>query len=135
MKQTIYLLLPCLAILLSCNNQKEVPNTDIGVATEFINDLHKGDFKEAKQLLFVEESNTRLLEDIEKRFKAWPKDKLEYFKNNDILIINEVSPVTDSVTVVSYTTNYKKEEKNKVKVLRINGKWLIDFKYTFSGNL
>ena len=90
MKQTIYLLFACFTILLSCNNEKEVPNTDIGVATEFINDLHKGNFKEAKQLLFIEDSNSRLLEAYQDRFKGWTKDKREYFENNDILIINDI---------------------------------------------
>ena len=112
-----------------------MPDTDIGVAKEFITDLHKGNFKEASQLLLPEENNIQLLERYQDYFKAWPTDKLEYFKNTDVLIINEISPVNDSVTIVNYTTNYKKEEKNKVKVVRANGRWLIDFKYTFSTNL
>lgn len=124
-----------MAVLLSCNSENKLPNTDIEVATEFINDLHKGDFKEANQLLFIEQSNTRLLKEYQEYFKTWPKEKLDYFKNTDVLIINEVTPVTDSVTIVNYTTHYQKEEKNKVKAVRINGRWLIDFKYTFSGNL
>ena len=135
MKKQFCILFTCLVILFSCNTEKKIPDTDIGVATEFINDIHKGDFKTANQLLLNEDANKQYLDRYQDYFKGWPKERLEYFKNSDILIINEVTPVTDSVTIVNYSTNYKKEEKNKVKVVRVNGQWLVDFKYTFSGNL
>lgn len=135
MKSLNYFLFLSLLLLFSCGPKDSTPNTDVGVATAFINDLHQGKFKEADQLLLQEQDNQRLLKEYKSFFKSWPAEKLEYFKNNDVLIINEVSPVTDSITIVSYTTNYKKEERNKVKTVRVDGKWLVDFKYTFSGNL
>ena len=48
--------------------------------------------------------------------------------------INEVADITDSVTVINYSNSYKKRSQ-KVKVIKRNGEWLVDFKYTFSGNL
>ena len=68
------------------------------------------------------------------KFKTKSKEELEQYKNADI-IVNEVNNVSDSVTIVNYSNTYKKLEKNKVKVVRVNGRWFIDFKYTFSGNL
>ena len=62
------------------------------------------------------------------------KAELEKFKSADILI-NEISNVSDTVSIVNYSNSYKKESKNVLKLVRVNGKWLIDFKYTFSGNM
>jgi hypothetical protein len=49
--------------------------------------------------------------------------------------INEVSDVVpDSVTIISYSNSYRNRPQ-KVKVVKHNGEWVVDFKYTFSGNL
>ena len=132
MKQKIYLLLGCFAVLLSCNTEKKVPNTNIEVATAFINDIHKGDFKDAEQFLLKEEANKELLDRYEQHFKVKPAAELNYYKNADV-IINEVKDESDSVTIINYSTHYQKEEKNNIKVVKVNGKWLIDFKYTLIG--
>jgi hypothetical protein len=62
------------------------------------------------------------------------KSELEQLKKSDI-IINEIQNISDTLAIVNYSNSYKKEIKNKVKLLRINGKWQIDFKYTVSENL
>ncbi len=134
MKQKIYLLLSCFSILLSCNTEKKTPDTDIGVAREFIKDIQESNFTEAENFLLKEETNKQYFDRFESHFKTKSKKELEQYKNADI-IVNEVSNVSDSVTIVNYSNTYKKLEKNKVKVVRVNGRWFIDFKYTFSGNL
>ena len=67
-------------------------------------------------------------------FVKLSKEELNKYKNADI-IVNEVSNVNDSITIVNYSNSYKKEVKTKVKMVKISGKWLVDFKYTFSGNM
>jgi Domain of unknown function (DUF4878) len=134
MKQIIYFLLSCLAVFFSCNTEKKIPNTDIEVAREFIKDIQESNFKEAENYVLKEESNKQYFDLFEKHFRSKTKEELEQYKNADI-IVNEVSNVSDSVTIVNYSNSYKKEEKNRVKVVRINGQWRIDLKYTFSGNL
>jgi len=134
MKKKIYLLLCCTAILFSCNPEKKIPNTDIEVARGFIKDIQESNFKEAENYVLKEETNKQYFDLFEKHFKSKSKEELENYSKADI-IVNEVSNVSDSVTIVNYSNSYKKDEKNKVKVVRINGQWLIDLKYTFSGNL
>ena len=122
-------------ILLSCNSKKKpTPQTDIETATAFIRDILDNDLTDAEQYLLKDESNEQYFQTFKQQYNNKTKTELENYKAADI-IINETSNVTDSVSVINYSNSYKRETKNKLKLVRINGKWLIDLKYTFSGNM
>ena len=134
MKLTFLLsLIFCLAIS-SCNNEKKSTNTDIEVARVFIKDILESNFKDAETFVLKEETNQQFFELFKKEFESKSKSELESFKNADI-IINEISPINDSVSVINYSNSFKKDKSNKLKMVRINGQWMVDLKYTFSGNL
>jgi hypothetical protein len=134
MIRKILLLLIASALFYSCgDNKTTVSNTDIDVARAFIKDILSNNLKEADNYILKDETNKEYFDLIERKYKTMPKDELENYKNADI-IVNEISNVSDSVTIVNYSNSYKKEA-NKVKMVRINGQWLVDLKYTFSGNL
>ena len=134
MKHTFYLLVSSCLLLFSCHSTDTIPNTDIDVARAFIKDIQQSNFKQAEKLLLREETNNQYFDRFEEHFKSRPAKELEQYRNSDI-IINEMSNVSDSVTVVNYSNSFNTAEKNKIKVVRINGQWLVDLKYTFSGNL
>lgn len=121
------------SMLWSCN-QNEVPNTDIDVARAFIKDVQQNKFKDAKALVLQEEANIEYIDLLEKHYKTKSATEMEKYKDADI-IVNEMSPVSDSVTVINYSNSYNKAEKNKLKLVKRNGQWLVDLKYTFSGNM
>jgi hypothetical protein len=134
MKLTFLLsLIFCLAIS-SCNNEKKSTNTDIEVARVFIKDILESNFKDAETFVLKEETNQQFFELFKKEFESKSKSELESFKNADI-IINEISPINDSVSIINYSNSFKKDKSNKLKMVRINGQWMVDLKYTFSGNL
>ena len=134
MKLTFLLsLVFCLAIS-SCNNEKKSTNTDIEVARVFIKDILESNFKDAETFVLKEETNQQFFELFKKEFESKSKSELESFKNADI-IINEISPINDSVSIINYSNSFKKDKSNKLKMVRINGQWMVDLKYTFSGNL
>lgn len=116
-----------------CNTKREIPNTDIEVTRAFIKDILENNFKEATDFVLPEDTNDQYLSLFKKYFESKSKEELEQYKNADI-VINEINNINDSVTVVNYSNSYKKNEKNKVKVVRKNGQWLVDLKYTFPGN-
>jgi hypothetical protein len=120
--------------IVGCNSKKEVPNTDIDVARSFIRNILNNQFKEAQPLLLPEETNTQYFNLFEKQYESKSKAELKAYQNAEI-IINEIENLNDSVTIVNYSNSYKKANVSKVKVIKRNGKWLVDFKYTFSGNL
>ncbi len=134
MTKKILLIAIFISGILSCNNKKTVPNTDIDVARSFIRDILDNNFTDAKTLMISDETNNEYFDVTQKKFNLFGQDELDNYKNADI-IVNEISNINDSVTVVNYSNSYKQHNADKVKVVRVNGKWLVDLKYTFSGNM
>jgi hypothetical protein len=134
MKFTLALSIICCLAISSCNTEKKSPNTDIEVARVFIKDILESNFKDAETFVLKEETNQQFFELFKKEFESKTKSELESFKNADI-IINEISPINDSVSIINYSNSFKKDKSNKLKMVRINGQWMVDLKYTFSGNL
>jgi len=117
-------------LLNSCNDSRKNPTTDIDVARSFIKDLLENDFKNAKEFLLDEEANNQYFELSKKEFEGKSKEVLKKYKESDI-IVNELTPVNDSVSIVNYSNSFNKEKKYLLKVVRQNGRWWVDLKYTF----
>ena len=123
------------AIACSCNDEaKKTPVTDVEVATTFIRNLLDNNFAEAEQYLLKDETNEQIFQRFKKQYSEKDKAVLSKYKDADI-IVNNISYVTDSVCIFNYSNSYSLADKTILKVVRVDGKWLIDLKYTFSGNL
>jgi hypothetical protein len=123
------------AVAFSCNTKtKKAPVTDVEVATAFIRSLLDNNFTEAEQYLLKDETNDQIFERFKKQYSEKDKAVLEKYKNADI-IVNNISYVTDSVCIFNYSNSYSRADKTILKVVKTGGKWLVDLKYTFSGNL
>ena len=121
-------------VLLSCNNStKTDPVTDTDVATTFIRAVLDNDFKAAEKYLLIDETNKQYFETFRHQYQSKEKAELENYKAADI-VINEIKPESDSVHLVNYSNSYKKEIKNKLKLVWVNSQWRIDLKYTFAEN-
>lgn len=130
------LLIVLAAVIFSCNSKTEnAPATDdMGVARAFVRNILDNNFAEAEQYLLKDETNTQIFERFKKQYGEKNKAELEKYKNADIRV-NETSYVTDSVFIFNYSNSYNVADKTILKLVRIGGKWLVDLKYTFSGNL
>jgi hypothetical protein len=123
------------AVIFSCTTKtKKTPVTDVEVATAFVRDLLDNNFTEAEQYLLKDETNNQIFERFKKQYNQKDKTILEKYKNADI-IVNNISYVTDTVCIFNYSNSYSRADKTILKVVRVDSKWLIDLKYTFSGNL
>ena len=123
------------AVVLSCNTKtKKAPVTDVEVATAFIRNLLDNNFKEAEQYLLKDETNSQIFERFKKQYSEKDKAILAKYKEADI-IVNETSYVTDSVFIFNYSNSYSRTDKTILKLVRVDNKWQVDLKYTFSGNL
>ncbi|MDB5279287.1 MAG: hypothetical protein JWR61_4242 [Ferruginibacter sp.] len=130
MKIKSFIIFLVIAACASCNNSRTVPNTDIDVARAFIKDVLDNNFAEAKSLVLDEDINNQYFDLSRKNFEEKNKEELKKYKESDI-IINELKNVNDSVTIVNYSNSYKKDMRNEIKVVKVNGKWLVDLKHTF----
>jgi hypothetical protein len=128
-------LLVFVAAMSSCNDQaKKEPVTDMDVANTFVRDLLDNNFKEAEKYLLKDETNNQIFDRFKKQYSGKDKAILEKYRHADI-IVNETSYVTDSVFIFNYSNSYSRSDKTILKLVRIDGRWLVDLKYTFSGNL
>ena len=135
MNSRIGFIICCILFFAGCSIKKELPNTDIEVAKTFVKYVLENDFKEASALVAKDAANDIFLKQLEKSQQSkWTKEVAEQYKNADV-IIYEVSNVNDSISIINYANSYRVQEKSKVKVVKINGQWMVDLKYTFSGNL
>jgi hypothetical protein len=126
MKRKLFIVLLIFTALISCNDTKNYPATDIDVARAFIKDILNNDYKDAKKFVLDEEMNNQYFELSKKEFEGKSKDELDKYKNAD-----ELKSLNDSVTIVNYSNSYKKDVKNEVKVVRVNSQWQVDLKHTF----
>ena len=103
-----------IAALTSCNDNRQNPTTDIDVARSFIKDLLVNDFDAAKVFLLNEEMNNQYFELSKKEFESKSREVLKKYKESDI-IINELQPVNDSVSVINYSNSFDKQKKYLLK--------------------
>lgn len=121
------------AVLFSCKTEKKAPVTDVEVATGFVRDILDNKFDEAEQYLLKDEMNKQFFELFKTQYHNIDNATLEKYKRADI-IVNEINNPVDSVCIFNYSNSYRKTDTTILKVVRVEGKWLIDLKHTFSGN-
>ena len=135
MRKSVILSFTLLLILFSCNSSNNSnPQTDIETANVFIRNILDNKLDAAENYLYKDESNIQYFNRFREMWGRQSKTELENFKKAEIFI-NENNVVADSVTIINYSNSYKPEKKNALKLIYVNKKWLIDFKYTFSGNM
>jgi hypothetical protein len=123
------------AILLpGCNEKKSLPDSDIDVAGTFIRNIQDNNFDEAANFILTDPGNKAALAKLKKDTESKSSAELEKYQKADI-IIDEMEPLNDSVTIINYAISNNRAQKNKLKLIKKNGQWLVDLKYTFSGNL
>jgi hypothetical protein len=131
----IFMALLLVAGLFSCNQPAGYSKPDDGLdaGREFIRAVLDGDYEKA-QLYIPREEDDRLFFD---RYKSYmrqrPAAELTGLKASSI-IVNKVEPTGDTLVLINYANSFSKKPMD-VKVVRRNGEWWVDFKYTFSGNL
>ncbi len=125
-----------LVTFISCNETEEFqqPENALDAGREFIQYSLQGKFTTANKYMLQDEENQYWLSKWSGEFnKITEQEKASY--NKASINISEVADVVkDSVTVISFSNSYRKIPQ-KIKVIKKSGNWLVDFKYTFSGNL
>lgn len=113
------------------NSEYQKPADPLEAGREFIRFALDGDMRKAKLYILNEGPNYRLFENIEKKYAAESPEEKDSFKSASI-IINKFQSLDDSTAIINYSNSFKKEN-SEIKLVKINGEWWIDFKYTFTG--
>lgn len=117
-------------ILFSCKNQPATSENDVDAARNFIHSVLNADFNQAEKYILYDSANREYLNITERSFRQRLSfDEKRLYRESSINI-HDIKQVNDSITIVQYSNSYKKV-KDSLKVIRHNGQWLVDLKYSF----
>ena len=116
----------------ACNNSEQPPvanqpENDLDAARTFIRDALDGKFEHARQLMLRDSINDQSMDVTERSYEHMPQaDRIGY--RDASIQIHNTKTVADT-TFITYSNSYKNKNQN-LKLVKINGQWLVDLKYT-----
>ena len=126
--------LAIILVITACKHSAEVSKRDaLESGRGFIESSLKGDYGEAKKYLLQDSTNIEYFTGLKDFNSKRSKDEKEGYKGANILI-DSTQQISDSVTIITYSNTYK-NQPSKLKMVKKNNEWLVDFKYTFNGNM
>lgn len=98
----------------------------------FIRNALDGKYSDARKLMLQDSLNLELLDAFEHNYETRMnrEDKRGYRESS--INMHDVRQLNDSTTIVKYSNSYKNQQ-DSLKLVRISGDWLVDFKYSFPG--
>lgn len=137
MKRTVWIGLFALISLYACNNEeKEAQGTpsenDVDAARNFIRAALDGKWKAAKNYMLQDSTNVQLLERAETMYQTQDREEKRGYRESTINLY-DTRQANDSVTIVKYSNSFKKKV-DSLKVVHLNGEWLVDLKYSLLAN-
>ncbi len=128
-----FIIIALAIILISCHTATESkPDTALDVGRVFIRASMDGNFENARTLLLKDSQNVQQYNRYEKFYADLPLTERNNYKKASYEI-NKYEDLNDSVTIINYSNSFM-HQPQEVKVVRTNNNWLVDFKYTSSGN-
>ncbi len=117
-------------MLAACDNSPEIRKTDpLESGRGFIEASLQGDYDLAQKYLLQDSTNLEYFNGLKDFNSKRSKEEKEGYKDANILV-DSATKLSDSVTIISYSNTYKMKPA-KLKMIRRNGEWLVDFKYSF----
>ena len=134
-KLFIYSLL--LIAITACNSEdRKAPESenDVDAARNFIRSALDGRYDLAKKYMLQDSVNLQYLENVAQRSYAKASDEVTRAYKASGINVHNVSRTNDSTTVVIFSNTYK-NDRDTLKVVKENSKWLVDFKYLYQHNI
>ncbi len=133
MKNRILLFLTCIFAIAACNNSSdENKNDPLESGRGLIEASLNGDYVKAERYILPDSTNLEYLHILRDfNSKRTPLERENYRDAN--IIIDSTQTLSDSVTIITYSNTYKKVPQ-KLKMIKQNNNWLVDFKFTFNEN-
>jgi hypothetical protein len=113
---------------LACNSNTDYKKAEDAqdAGREFIRASLDGNYDKARFFLYADSTNQFMFNRWKQDYNHLTDDEKSKYKDADIVVL-AISPENDSVVTYKYFNSYKKDTTT-IKVLRINGEWLIDLK-------
>lgn len=102
-------------------------------ARNFLNAALKGDYKNASTYMLKDSANLEYLNVTERGYQHLSSDEKGKLKAASLRFF-DTQQVNDSTTITIFANSYK-NDKDTLRILRINGQWLVDLKYLFEHDM
>lgn len=119
----------------ACNSEdrrdvSETADNDVDAARNFIQAALVGDFEKARTFMISDSTNLQNLGAIERLNERQSNEEKQKFQTASIRI-HDKRNINDSTSIIQFSNSYK-NKIDSLKVIRIEGKWLVDFKFIFN---
>ena len=115
------------------NNSSEIDKSDpLESGRGFIEASLKGDYINAKKYLLEDTVNLEFFDRLKDFTSRMSREDRYGYSAANIIIDSSISK-SDSVDIIYYSNSYKRIP-SKIKMVKKNNEWLVDFKYTFTQN-
>ena len=118
---------------ISCNSSEEVDKSDPLISGRgFIEASLKGNYKVAEKYLLKDSTNMEYFQGLKDFNSKLDAETRRGYSDANIIIDSSISK-SDSVDIIYYSNSFK-NKLSKIKLVKKNNDWLVDFKYTFTDN-
>ena len=133
MKRSLIASAVFLLIFSGCNNSSSVDKSDpLESGRGFIEASLKGDYITAKKYLLDDSTNLQYFQGLKDFNSKMDVENRRGYSDANIIIDSSIAK-SDSVNIIYYTNSFK-NKPSKIKLVKRNNEWLVDFKYTFIEN-
>lgn len=118
-------------LLAACQNPTGVVEPEDGsdAGREFVRAVLDGDYVKAEAYLVKDEEDRQLYKRYVEYMRKLPgKELIEYKQSN--ITIHEIQQLGDTAVIMKYSNSVTKQPQ-QLKIVKQDGKWLVDFSYTF----
>ena len=117
-----------LFFIFSCNAGKSFNKAEDAqdAGRQFIRASLDGDYEKARFYLLDDSVNLLLISKWQQDFDRLDRETRQQYREASILPIS-IRVINDSVTSYSYSNSFRKDTTT-VRIVRVNGEWLVDFK-------
>jgi hypothetical protein len=123
------ILIYCLIVFLfACNAGKTFNKAEDAqdAGRQFIRASLDGDYEKARFYLLNDSINLLLISKWQQGFDKMDPETRQKYREANILPIN-IRTINDSVTTYTYSNSFRKDTTT-VRIVRLNGVWLVDLK-------
>jgi hypothetical protein len=126
-------IIPAIPFILftACKQSFKQPEDAQDAGREFIRASLDGNYEKASFYLYPDSTNKMLFAKWKQDHEHLDHEEQKKYRDADILPIN-IRAINDSVTSYTYANSYKKDTTT-IRIIRIDGQWLVDLKEILNG--
>lgn len=133
MKRSLIILSIVALIAASCSNNENVDRSDPLISGRgFIEASLKGNYVIAEKYLLKDSTNMEYFRGLKDFNTKMDRETRRGYSDANIIIDSSIAK-NDSVDIIYYSNSFK-NKPSKIKLVKKNNDWLVDFKYTFTDN-